>query len=111
MAPTRRTGLWVPLGTWHTRTSSRHVTHPPSSSHLKKKLPIKQNMNATSAGDACHPHTSCIPGTRRPGSRMKRMHTTSTIKTPQQESTPHTTPEDPTTPKESVQHPELRTTP
>ena len=59
-------------------------------------------MNATSAGDACHPRTSCILGPRRPGSRMKRMHTTSTIKTSQQESNPHTTPEtteDPTTPK------------
>ena len=71
-------------------------------------------MNATSAGDACHPHTFCVPGPRRPGSRMKRMHTTSTIKTPQQESTPHTqhlkTPLPPK-PKESVQHPELRTAP
>ena len=59
-------------------------------------------MNATSAGDAHHPPTSRIPGPRRPGSRMKRMHTTSTKKTPQQESTPHTTTEateDPTTPK------------
>jgi len=59
-------------------------------------------MNATSAGDARHPHTSHIPGPRRLGSRMKRMHTISTIKTPQQESNPHTTPEtteDPTTPK------------
>jgi len=71
-------------------------------------------MNAMSAGDAHHPPTSRIPGPRRPRSRMKRMHTTSTKKTPQQESTPHTTTEateDPPKPKESAQHPELRTAP
>jgi len=68
-------------------------------------------MNATSAGDACHPRTSCILGPRRPGSRMKRMHTTSTIKTSQQESNPHTTPEtteDPTTLKAKRVHPVSR---
>jgi len=56
-------------------------------------------MNATSTGDAYHSPISYIPGPRRPG---KRMHTTSTKKTPQQESNSHTTTEatkDPTTPK------------
>jgi len=65
-------------------------------------------MNATSTGDAYHLPTSCIPGPRRPGSRM---HTTSTKKTPQQESTPHTTTEateDPTTPKTKRVHPTSR---
>ena len=41
MAPTRRTGLWVPLGTRHTRTSSRHVTHP-HHHHILKKLLYSQ---------------------------------------------------------------------
>jgi len=50
-------------------------------------------MNATSTGDTHYPPISHIPGPRRPGSRMKRMHTTSTKKTPQQESTPHITTE------------------
>jgi len=68
-------------------------------------------MNATSAGDAHYPPTSCIPGPKRPGSRMKRIHTTSTKKTPQQESTPYTTTEateDPTTPKAKRVHPTSR---
>jgi len=65
-------------------------------------------MNVTSARDTYYPPTSCILGPRRPGSRMKRIHTTSTKKTPQQESTPHTTTkatEDPTIPKAKRVHP------
>jgi len=59
-------------------------------------------MNATSTKDAHYSSISHIPGPRRPGSRIKRMHTTSTKKTPQQESNSHTTTKvtkDPTTPK------------
>jgi len=58
-------------------------------------------MNATSAEDGCPIPRTHIPGSRRPGSRMKRVHTT-TKKNPQQEGNPHDSPEpteDPTTPK------------
>ena len=58
-------------------------------------------MNATSAGDGCPIPGTGIPGPRRPGSRMKRVHTT-TKKNPQQGDNPHDSPEpteDPTTPK------------
>jgi len=58
-------------------------------------------MNATSAGDSCPIPGTHIPGPRRPGSRMKRVHAT-TRKNPQQEDNLHDSPEpteDPTTPK------------
>jgi len=70
-------------------------------------------MNATSAGDGCPIPGTCIPGPRRPGSRMKRVHTT-TKKNPQQEGNPMTPlnllkiPLPPKL-KESAQSPELKT--